>query len=163
MPFSTPDRKPGPALEEELQLEDNAAGDPAVEGAIRYDNGDFKAKDSTGVFNLRSGTGLSEEQHKSLRQLIHLADGDGPMEGFTSGAFKETLPTADPFPTSIIWWESSSKLNKIVEKTITYTGAFPTTIEWKAYDTDGTTVLVTVTDSINYSGPFETDRTRTVA
>ena len=80
-----------------------------------------------------------------------------------SGAFKEILPTANPFPTSVIWYESSGKTQKIVEKTLTYTGVFPTTIVWKMYDTDGTTVLATVTDAINYTGAFETDRTRTIA
>lgn len=107
--------------------------------------------------------GLSESSHRAVRQLIHLADGGGPFEGFATGAFRETLPSADPFPTSVIWWESSSKNQKIVEKTITYTGVFPTTIEWKAYDEDGTTILATVTDTITYSGPFETDRTRAIA
>jgi hypothetical protein len=46
--------------------------------------------------------------------------------------------------------------------TVTYTGAFPTTEEWKMYDTDGSTVLATVTDTISYSGPFETSRTRAI-
>jgi hypothetical protein len=71
------------------------------------------------------------------------------------------------FPTSVIWWESSAKLKKIVEKTITRTGTgtnvAPTPIVWKIYDTDGSTVLVTVTDTITYNGVFETDRTRTIA
>jgi hypothetical protein len=31
------------------------------------------------------------------------------------------------------------------------------------YDTDGSTVLATVTDAITYGGVFETDRTRTIA
>jgi hypothetical protein len=126
------------------------------------------ARDATGVFNLRTGgSGLTEEAHKTLRQLIHFID-DGPAEGFTSGAYKETLPSGDPFPTSIIWWESSSKLKKIVEKTITRSGGgatnvTPTPVVWKMYDTDGSTVLCTVTDAISYSGVFETSRTRTIA
>ena len=63
----------------------------------------------------------------------------------------------------MIWWESNSKLKKIVELTITYTGIFPTTEVWKMYDTDGSSVLATITDAITYSGPFEKDRTRTIA
>jgi hypothetical protein len=118
--------------------------------------------DSFGEFDPRTGgSGLTEAQHKILRQLIHFI-GEGPAEGFTSGAYKETLPSGNPFPTSAIWWESSSKLKKIVERSITWTGANPTTDEWKVYDTDGSTVLATVTDAISYSGPFETVRTRTI-
>lgn len=100
--------------------------------------------------------------HDSIRRLIHLADGSGPFEGFASGAYKETFPT-DPFPTSIIWWTSAAKTQKIVEKTITYNpNKTPSTIAWKAYDIDGITVITTITDTINYSGVFETSRTRTI-
>ena len=162
-PFHTPDRTGGPSNEEELQLYDDGQ-DPSVIGGITNNGGELKGRDNAGVFNLRSGGGISEAQHNALRVLIHLADGvGGPMENFASGAYRETLPVADPFPTSITWWESNAKLKKIVEKLITWTGAFPTTIQWKAYDTDGTTVLATVTDAITYSGPFETTRTRTIA
>lgn len=101
--------------------------------------------------------------HDSLRQLIHLASGGGPFEGFASGAYKEILPSGDPFPTSIIWWTSSGKIDKIVEKTITYNAnKTPITIEWKAYDVDGSTVVATVTDTISYTGVIETSRTRSI-
>lgn len=109
---------------------------------------------------LVAGTGgLTADAHKTLRQLIHFID-NGPAEGFTSGAYREMTGTV--FPTAVIWWESSSKLKKIVEKNITWTGVNPTTIEWKMYDTDGSTVLSTVTDTISYSGIFETSRTRAI-
>jgi len=112
--------------------------------------------------DLLAGTGgLTESGHRILRQLIHFID-NGPAEGFTSGAYEEILPAADPFPTSAIWWESAAKLKKIVELTVTYSGPFPTAEEWKMYDTDGSTVLATITDAISYSGPFETSRTRTI-
>lgn len=115
---------------------------------------------------LGGGVGVTEEVHKTLRQLIHFIE-DGPAEGFASGAYKEVLPAASPFPTSVIWWGSSSKLKKIVEKTITRSGGSatnvtPTPIVWKVYATDGSTVLATVSDAISYSGVFETSRTRTI-
>ena len=159
----TPDRRPGPLIEEEVQMEDRTAdGDPTFEGAIRYTGGSFKGKDSVGVFDFRSGGGgITESQHRTLRQLIHFIE-DGPAEGFASGAYKETLPAAAVFPTSEIWWESSSKLKKIVEVTTTWTGIVPTTEQWKVYDTDGSTVLWTLTDTISYSGVFETSRTRVI-
>lgn len=110
-----------------------------------------------------AGGGITENQHKALRHLIHFID-SGPGDGFASGAFFEILPAAEPFPTSYIWWESNSKVDKIVELTVTRNSRQqPITEEWKMYDTDGTTVLATVTDSINYSGPFELNRTRTIS
>lgn len=131
-------------------------------GDLAYVNGAWVLVDSTGPFDPRTGGGgISEAQHRILRQLIHFI-GEGPAEGFASGAYKETLPAGDPFPTSVIWWESSSKLKKLVERTVTWTGASPTTDEWKIYDTDGSTVLATVTDTISYSGPFETSRARSI-
>lgn len=113
---------------------------------------------------LDGGGGLTEDQHKTLRQLIHFID-EGPACGFASGAYKEV--TGMPFPTSIVWWESSSKTKKIVEKIITRSGGGatnmkPTPIVWKMYDTDGSTVLCTVSDAITYSGVTETSRTRTI-
>ena len=49
---ATPDRFPG-AREEDEVLFDSNAGDPTVEGALRYTGTDFKLKDSIGVFNPR--------------------------------------------------------------------------------------------------------------
>lgn len=109
-----------------------------------------------------AGGGITAEEHKRLRHLIHFID-EGPAGGFASGAYKEILPAADPFPTQIIWWESSLKLQKIVEKNITRNAnKTPATIQWKMYDEDGSTVLITVTDTISYSGIFEISRTRSI-
>lgn len=110
-----------------------------------------------------SAGGLTPEQHQTLRQLIHLADGvGGPMEGFGSNSYRETLPVASAFPTSIVWWTSSAKLQKIVEKELIYTGINPTTINWKVYDSTGS-LLATMTDTITYDGPFELSRTRVMS
>lgn len=141
-------------------LDQSAAGDPDEEGLVRYVNADLKARIGGVVVSLISGSGLTAEQHKVLRQLIHFID-DGPAEGFVSGAYKETTPTG-PFPTSEIWWESSAKLKKIAELLTTWTGAFITQEIWKVYAADGVTALATVTDTISYSGVFESSRTRTI-
>lgn len=111
-------------------------------------------------FAITGSTGLTPTQHETLRQLIHLADGvGGPMEGFPTNAYREILPSI--FPTSIIWWTNSGKTAKYVEKTVTYNlNKTPATISWKAYSTDGITVLATITDTITYSGPFELYRVR---
>lgn len=109
-----------------------------------------------------NASGITANVHKSLRQLIHFID-EGPAEGFATGAYREILPSASPFPTSFIWWESNAKIKKIVEKTYTYNpNKTVSQVEWKMYDTDGVTVLVTVADTIIYSGIFETSRTRSI-
>lgn len=97
------------------------------------------------------------------RTLTLLSGVDGPFETFASGAFKEILPSASPFPTSFIWWESSAKLKKILEKTMSYTAnKLPSLITYKVYDQDGSTILKTATDIITYSGVIEISRTRTI-
>lgn len=108
-------------------------------------------------------TAINSTEHTTLRQLIHLTEEGGPFEGFTLGSYRESLPTGDPFPTSVIWWETSAKLKKIVEETVTYNSQkLITTDQWKVYNTDGVTVAKTATDTISYSGVFETNRTRTI-
>lgn len=104
---------------------------------------------------------ITATSHKTLRQSIHFLS-DGPGDGFATTPYKETLPSSNPFPTSVIWWETSSKLKKIFSKDFTYTGSNPTTIVYKTYLSDGVTVAPsqTVTDTITYSGPFELSRTR---
>lgn len=157
----TPDRYPGVREEERVRFTDP----PQEIGEIGYDSasGELQAWDAVGgPFNIRSGgSGITAEQHRILRQLIHFI-GDGPAEGFVSGAYKETLPLGSVFPTSEIWWEANSKLKKIVELLTTWTGINITEEKWKVYDTDGTTVLWTVTDAITHTGIFEIDRTRVV-
>lgn len=99
------------------------------------------------------------EEHKTLRQLIHFI-GDGPAEGFVSGAYRETTGVLKP--TSVVWYTDSGKTAKIVERLLTWTGNNLTVDKWKIYDTDGSTVLWTVTDTISYAGVTETSRTRAI-
>lgn len=109
-----------------------------------------------------AGGSYPEAQHKVLRHLVHLAEGGGPFDGFSSGAYRETVTVPDsPLVASITWYTSAAKTAKILEKNITYTGVNPTTIEYKVYDTDGSTVLATSTDTITYTNGFETSRVRT--
>ncbi len=89
----TPDRTPGPSLEEELQLEDNGV-DPSIVDAITQNAGVLKAKNSIGVFDLRSGSGFSEAAPKTLRHLIHFID-DGPAV-VEEGGSVETQPKPKP-------------------------------------------------------------------
>lgn len=131
----------------------------------RDDDGNMTFQDEANVTpltlsDLVAGTGgLTADAHKTLRQLIHFI-ADGPAEGFATGAYREVTGTI--FPTAVIWWESSGKLKKIVERLLTWTGVNVTTDKWKVYDTDGSTVLWTITDTVSYSGIFETSRTRAI-
>lgn len=145
---------------QDLFLLDMSPGLPTEEGQVRFTNTDIVAYVGGTVYSLITGSGLTAEQHKVLRQLIHFID-DGPAEGFPSGCYKETTP-AGPFPTLEVWYESSAKLKKITQLTTTWLGAKITQEQWKVYDTDGSTCLATVTDSITYSGVFESSRTRTI-
>jgi hypothetical protein len=116
--------------------------------------------DGTTIIDLASGGGITPTAHKALYDLIHFID-DGPAEGFVSGAYKETLPAGDPFPTSETWWTSGAKTRLLVALTISRNpNKTPATEVWEMYDATGNKI-VTVTDTIAYQAVFETARTRT--
>jgi hypothetical protein len=99
--------------------------------------------------------GVSASTHRTLRQLIHLADTDGPLDGFASGAYAETLPVGSSFPTSTTWYEDNTMVKKIFKETITYNGNKTfNTVKYEVFDTDGVTVLAgeTALDTYDYSG-----------
>lgn len=153
----TPDRHPGPLDEDEaIQLGPQAVS-PTVNGELRYVAGVGFRFFEEGVEKGLTGTGITEAQHKTLLNLIHFID-EGPAEGFTTGATKTV--TGGIFPSQILWRRADA--TKLVEQNITWAAAKPTTVQWKMYAADGLTVLATVTDSISYSGAFETGRTRTI-
>jgi hypothetical protein len=100
---------------------------------------------------------ITSEQHEAIRQLIHFID-NGP----TIGSGLQKVVTGTAFPTAITWYHTvPAGSKKLYEKLITWTGPTPTVITWKLYD-DTETLLVTLTDTISYSGPFETGRTRAI-
>jgi len=154
----TPDRNPGQSFQDDGLLIESGATSPTVNGEIRYRTGVGFQFFEEGVSKSLTGTGLSESAHKALLQLVHFID-EGPAEGFASGATKTITGTV--FPSQILWKRADA--TKLVEQNITWTGASPTTIQWKVYDVDGTTVLATITDTITYSGPFEASRVRAIA
>lgn len=157
----TPDRRPG-ALEEdeELRFTSPSGASPTVAGAVTYDSGagEFKLRDAIGVFNPRASAGFTAEDHKALLQLIHFID-EGPAEDFATGATKTV--TGGVFPTQVLWRRSDN--TKLVQQDVAWTGVVPTTVTWRVFGPDGTSVLATVTDTITYSGVFETGRTRSIA
>ncbi len=161
----TPDQFPGERFEESILFESGSSF-PGNSAEMLYASGTISG---SGFFFNEEGipygpvsSFLDANRHARLRQLIHLADGDGPYEGFASGATRDIGPK--PFPTASIWYTSPSRTEKIVEQLVTYNpNKSLSTIQWKAYGADGVTVLATVTDTITYDGAFEVSRSRAIA
>jgi hypothetical protein len=108
------------------------------------------------------GGGLTPDQHETLRQLIHFID-EGPGHGFAATAYKVSLPTGSPFPTSMTWYLDAGFTIKLVDKLVTYDARhFPIILAWRMYASDGVTIIHTVTDNITYSSAFESTRTRII-
>jgi len=134
--------------------------DPQNIGELVYVNGYLKVKDSEGVLNLRTaGQGLTEDQHKTLRQLIHFIH--GPAEGFNNAYNEQT--SVGPFPTLDLWYEDNTKAKKLFEHSVDQ-NPFPNTETFKIYKSNGVDVAAEAIDTINYlnDGAFEENRTRVI-
>ena len=154
----TPDEFPGERIEESILLLSGSEY-PVQPGEFTYVAGvGFVFGQDDGNTLIRSGN-LNEVDHSRIRQLAHFID-DGPSNGFLTGAYKETLPFASPFPTMQIWWTSAAKVEKVLQLEVTRSGIYPVTESWKLFS--GSTVVETLTDVITYSGAFETTRARTM-
>lgn len=161
----TPDQFPGERNEESILFESGSLL-PENPGEVLYATGTISGSgfffNEEGRVSGPAASFIKSGSHATLRQLIHLADGGGPFEGFASGAVEDQGPKN--FPTASIWYTDATRTKKIVEQLVTYNNNHtPATEQWKAYDVDGVTVLATVTDAITYDGVFETSRTRTIA
>ena len=136
--------------------------DMTCDNTVKSDLDDYMLKmgftfDSTAPTTTTAQAASSAEENKRLLERFINA----PAEGWPSNIYREVTGTV--FPSAIIWWTSAAKTTKIVEQLFTYTGVNPTVIQWKLYASNGTTVLSTITDTITYSGVFETSRVRTIA
>jgi hypothetical protein len=67
----------------------------------------------------------------------------------TSG-YQELTPTDSIFPTKEVWYTSSDKIKKIVEKNITWSGVVPTVIVYNLYAADGVTISPPLQDTISH-------------
>lgn len=134
----------------------------ATRKPLVQNSGHIEQLQSADTLDLNGSPAVSEAAHPGLRQLIHFID-EGPAEGFATGAYRQQLPSGDPFPTSVIWWTSAGMTAKIVQCNITRNvNETPATEVWQMYATDGVTVVLTVTDTYSYSGVVETTRTRAI-
>ena len=107
-----------------------------------------------------SSGSLTPNQHELLRQLVHLADVDGPRgQLWTTGMFREQGPF--PFPTASIWWTDSTRATKIMEQVVMRNSMrLIVSSTWRVFDVDGVTVVDSFTDLITYHRIFEASRTR---
>lgn len=140
----TPDRTPGPSIEEETQYEDRGVGnDPTIPGALRYVNGEFRMLDGAGVFNPRTGGGggITEPQHSGLDSLVHL---------IAENSFEEVTYTGARVDAISIWTDSG-KTVKIREELFTYVGNKVTVIVRNQYDGAGV-LESTITETLTYTG-----------
>lgn len=119
----TPDRRPGPLIEEKIILQDDGytADNP---GEAVYKDGAFSMRDSVGAFDPRSGSGLSETQHENLDTLVHELAKDRYEEITRSGGVV----------TNHIVYTDSGKTTKIRETNITRSAGKVSEIEIIQYE-----------------------------
>ena len=123
-------------------------------------SGALSAADKTKLDGIAAGA-IDASLHATLRTLEHWMS-DGPLEGY-SGAYMETLPSGSVFPTQYVWWVDSSKAAKLMDETVTYNSNYTVaSVRSRMYASDGTTVALTLTDTMTYTGVFETSRTRVI-
>ena len=156
----TPDRSPGVSDEEGIILSDEGVLATQV-GEIRYKG---TPDNRYSMYDVEAGEyqPIGRKHHKALKDLIHFI-ADGPADGWASGA-ESVITTPGPFPDQETWYTDSGHTVKIVDQTVTYNGNKTIATEvWRLYDTDGSTVLVTLTDTHSYSGVNHTGTVRTWA
>lgn len=139
----TPDRHPG----DDTFIDVGAvfaeqSVDPPDPGVLRYVSGEFKAKDATGVFSLRTGgSGITESQHEVLDTLVHELAETSYTEMTRSGGQV----------TDVIVWETAAKLKKVREANITRVSGQVSVVVEKQYDGSGV-LKQTLTHTITRSG-----------
>jgi len=137
----TPDRVPGSSEEEATLYE--ATGVATQQGEVRYTGTRFSMEDSTGEFDPRSGSGISEAQHETLDTLVHRIAED---------AYVEIIRAAGRV-TDIVVWTDSGKTVKIRETNITRAAGLVSQTVEKQYDGAGTLITgQTITSTFNRTG-----------
>jgi len=82
----TPDRFPGPRIEEEIELEDRTAdGDPSLERRMRYVSGAFRLRDSQGVYDPRAGSSPLDDYYWGIDGSFHVAGSGQNFELYEPG------------------------------------------------------------------------------
>lgn len=140
---ATPDRQPGPSVEEEVQYEDRTAdGDPSVVGALRRLGNLLRFRKASGGSGVETVVTSAEgASHESIDSLVHNLAENSYEEVTRSGGLV----------TSVIVWTDSGKTVKIRETTLTRSGGLISTIVEKQYDAAGALVQ-TLTGTVARTG-----------
>ena len=141
-------------------VDQSAAGNPTVPGVVRWTGTDVVIYINGEVKSLITGSGMSEEQHKVLRQLIHFLE-SGPGDGFGSTPYRETTWSGVK-QTAEVWYTDSGKTNKVVELVWTYSGVKITGETTRVYKSDGTSPGAEAVVTVTYSGIMEINRSRAI-
>ncbi len=137
----TPDRHPGPLIEDDEIRLGEVTVDPSIPGAVVYRDGAFKMRDAVGNFDPRTGGGgLTPTTHRALDQLVH---------DLAENSYTETEKTGKRV-TAVRTYTNVGKTEKIREEEYTYTGRKVTTIVTKQYASG--VLAETYTETITYSG-----------
>ena len=130
----TPDRAPGPLIEdEELRFETPGGAAPTVNGGMVYDptSGNFKMQDSAGVFDPRTGgTGITAATHRPLDQLVHKIAEDNHTE----------VTRVAGVVTNVTVWTDGGMTVKIRESQITRAAGQVTQVVEIQYDGAGAAI-----------------------
>ena len=139
-------------IEDDEIILKETSGDPTEIGWIRHVGGAFRMKDSTWVFDPRSGGGgITESQHEVLDTLVHDID---------ETSYDEVIYSGNRI-SQYITWTSAAKLLKIREEQYTYgSGGKISQVVTTQYDGAGV-VKMTMTETYTYSGNKVSSITRT--
>jgi hypothetical protein len=142
----------------------NISGNLNVTGTI---SGAYFVGDGSQLLNLPGGPGggvnasqVSGAITSSMTKLMNYIN-FGPAEGY-SGSYFEVGPTNSLFATASIWYLNNTKTFKIYEENYTYNGVKVSSINYKLYDSDGSTILRQATDTITYAGVLVTSISRSI-
>ncbi len=145
-----------------LEFLDQPGVSTTFSGQAVYADGQFKLRDNVGEFDPRSGGGLTDAQHKSLRQLVHFLSGGGPGDGFVAAPVFKQISSI--FPTREAWFTSQAEADngfvlgkKIFEVETTIAGGaatpiHPTPIKHTVFKVDGSSPAARATDNIVWTG-----------
>lgn len=135
----TPDSKHGPSFEEGVYMEETSLATEA--GEMRYASGRWSLYDSTGEYDPRSGSGISEAQHKALDALQHFIAEDSHQQITRSGGRVS----------NVTHWTDSGETTKIREMVVTRSSGKVSQVDLIQYDGTGTE-KVRITGTVTRSG-----------
>lgn len=125
-----------------ILVDPEVPGDPTSEGQVRKSGNDIVAFIDGSVKSLTaSSSGITESEHENLDTIVHDIAETSYDEVTYSG--RRLMST--------VTWDSASKITKVREVLLTYTGNRVTQVVTKQYDASGT-LKNTLTETFSYIG-----------